>query len=112
MGIFTLSPPNAKVVQSGGMLENSIFPPGYVSLVSNKYSYLLDLPGNPCTLSTPMHGSRYDDGILCKVPLRSLKIYTKDLVSSSAPGLRVQVWYERSNNGSPDSSQIIPFHQI
>jgi len=111
-GIFTLSPPDAKAVMDGGVLENSIFPPGFVSLVSDKYSFLLNLPGNPCTLSTAMHGFRYDGGILCTVPLRSLKIYTKDMVSGSAPGLRVQIWYDRNQVGNPDSSHIVPFHQI
>lgn len=72
-GVFTLSPPNAQVVMGGGVLEDSVFPPGFVSLVSHHYTYLLSLPGNLCILSTA-YGTRYDGGILCTVPLRSLKV--------------------------------------
>ena len=95
----------------GGQLADSFFPPGYVSLVSDKYSYLLGLPGSPCIVSTA-YGDRYDGGILCRVPLRSLKVYSQNLVSFSAPYLIVEVWYNRVRSGSPDSSQSIPFHQI
>ena len=36
-GIFTLSPPDAQHVMNEGDIENGIFPPGFVSLVSNKF---------------------------------------------------------------------------
>ena len=57
------------------------------------------------------YGDLYDGGILCKVPLRSLKIYTRGLFPNSAPNLVVEIWYNRPQSGDPDSSQIIGFHQ-
>ena len=110
-GIFTLSPPNAQVIMSGGSLENNFFPPGFVSLVSNKFTYLLSLPGQTCILSTA-YGSRYNGGILCDVPLRTLKVYSQGLVSGSAPAMQIEVWYNRIQDGVADISQAIPFHQI
>ena len=110
-GVFTLSPPNAQLVMDGGLLEDSAFPPGFVSLVSSQFSYLLSLPGSPCTLSTA-YGNRYDGGILCTVPLRSLKIYSLGLLSGSAPAMQVEIWYNRTKSGQADSSQAIRFHQI
>ena len=118
-GVFTLSPPNAETVMSGQALETSIFPPGYVSLVSNKYVYLLNLPNNICALSRSINSSierLYPDGILCKIPLRPLKIYSRGLSSDSAPNLQVEFWYNQggveSQTGSSTSSQIIEFHEI
>jgi len=112
-GVFTLSPPNAQHVMSGGVLENSIFPPSFVSLVSSKFSYLLALPGEICVLSEAHYGQRYDKGILCKVPLRALKIYSRELRPESAPNLKVEMWFNKGGRltGSPNSSQIIYFHQ-
>lgn len=115
-GIFTLSPPNAETVIGTGILDNSIFPPGFVSAVSSKFTYLLSIPGDKCILSStlgPDVGILYDNGILCKVPLRSLKVYTRNLVSFNAPQIRVQAWFFGADIGNdPDSSQKIGFHQI
>ena len=109
-GVFTLSPPNAQLVMSGGALANSIFPPGFVSLVSSKFSYLLALPGEICVQSAQY--GQYDGGILCKVPLRALKLFSQDLVPGSAPNLKVEIWFNEGGQiGSPNSSQIIGFHQ-
>ena len=108
-GVFTLAPQDAQQAINGE-LEHSIFPPGYVSLVSSRFTYLLSLPGQPCMLSTE-YGDLYDGGILCKVPLRGLKIYTRGLFPNSAPNLVVEIWYNRPQSGDPDSSQIIGFHQ-
>mmetsp|Transcript_32276 Transcript_32276/g.67849 ORF Transcript_32276/g.67849 Transcript_32276/m.67849 type:complete len:1275 (+) Transcript_32276:77-3901(+) len=111
-GIFTLSPPDAEHVMNGGVLEHSIFPPGFVSLVSSKFSYLLSLPGQPCVLSTE-YGQLYDGGILCNVPLRALKVYSQGQFPGSASDLKVEIWYNTGGvGGNPDSSQIIGFHQI
>ena len=110
-GVFTLSPPNAQVVMDGGQLEDNFFPPGYVSLVSAKFNYLLSLPGSPCVPSTA-YGNRYDNGILCKVPIRALKIYSEGLVSATAPSMLVEMWYNRTESGAADASQSIGFHQI
>jgi len=118
-GVFSLSPPDAAIVMKGGLIENSFFPPGFVSLVNQKFQYLLDLPGAPCILSSSVsseHAFLYDDGILCKVPLRALKVYSRGLVSSSAPSLKVEIWYNKGGVEKqidpPDNSQIIGFHQI
>lgn len=108
-GIFALSPPNAQVIMDGGSLPNNFFPPGFVSLVSNQFTYLLSLPGEPCVLSP---GNRYDGGIMCRVPLRSLKVYSQGQVSGSAPAMQFEVWYNRTESGPADSSQAIGFHQI
>ena len=109
-GIFTLSPPDAENVMNGGVIEHSIFPRGYVSLVSSEYSYLLSLPGEPCILSTEF-GQMYDGGILCKVPLRALKVYSRDQFPGSAPNLKVELWYNNQEVGAPDRAQVIGFHQ-
>lgn len=119
-GVFTLSPSDADKVMGGNDLEASLFPPGYVSLVSPKFSYLLGAPNNICVLSSSLGGSNgliYDNGILCKVPLRSLKVYTRNLVSNSAPGLKVESWFNDEglagqDTNSVDAWQIIGFHQV
>ena len=117
-GIFTLSPPDATLVMNGKIIEKSFFPPGFVSLVSSKFNYLLSTPNNVCVQSSDLgKGLQYDDGILCRVPLRALKIYTKDLLSGNAPSLTVDVYYSQggvtSQTGvSPDISTAIPFHQV
>ena len=114
-GVFTLSPPDSELVMNGGELENSIFPHGYVSLVSNRFTYLLSLPGQPCRLSTE-YGQLYDGGILCTLPLRAIKIYTRGLSPyNNHPNLLLEVWYNKggvdNQVGNPDSSQVIGFHQ-
>jgi len=111
-GVFTLSPPNADIVMAGGTLEDSFFPQGYVSLVSHHYTYLLNLPGSLCILSSTQFGDRYDGGILCKVPLRSLKVYSRGLTTATAPSGLIEVWYGREESGEPDASQWIAFHEI
>jgi hypothetical protein len=117
-GVFSLSPPNAQAVMNGETLDSSIFPPGYVSLVSNKFTYLLVLP-DICIKSSDIStsiGMIYSDGILCKVPLRSLKVYTRGLLSGNAPDLLVKMWYNKggveNQSISPDAPQTIGFHQI
>jgi hypothetical protein len=110
-GIFTLSP------ESETQSEGSIFPPGFVSLVSSRYTYLLSAPDNACVLSSDLgYGTRYDNGILCTKPLRSLKIYSRGVVN--APFMLVQVWFnnvlgvESHDATPPSATQSIPFHWI
>jgi hypothetical protein len=113
-GVFTLSPPDAQRVMNGGELEHSIFPSGFVSLVSSKFSYLLSLPNQVCVPSTQF-GQLYDGGILCRVPLRALKVYSQGLVPGNAPNLKVEIWFNKggvaNQIGNPDSTQLIGFHQ-
>jgi hypothetical protein len=115
-GIFTLSPEDAAIVRAGGSIEDSFFPEDYVSLVSDKFSYLLGLPNTLCTDSSSEYGDRYDGGILCKDELRALKIYSRGLLSGRAPQLRVEIWYNGGSvsgqTGNPTSSQLIDFHQV
>jgi hypothetical protein len=119
-GIFSLAPPDADAVMNGQTYENSIFPQGFVSLVSSKYTYLLNLPGEPCVLSSTISsevGRLYDAGILCNVPLRSLKVWTRGLDAWNAPGLQVEFWYNKGGVDSQivytrDTMQVIGFHQI
>ncbi len=114
-GIFSLSPPNAAIVMNGGTLVNSLFPIGYVSVVSSKFTYLLDHPNRVCVKSSdisPEMENRYDRGILCKVPLRSLKVYSRNqLTRNNPPDLRVNAWFNGSRNGAPNAAQNLRYHQ-
>lgn len=111
-GIFSLSP-NSDV-------SKSPFPKGYVSLVSDRYDYLLDAPRDVCVSSYHLGlEDRYDNGILCKVPLRSLKVYSRGLRDNSeVPSLKVEVWFNNHNGIAqhsatrPSTTQFYPFHQI
>ena len=101
---------------NGAVIEHLIFPPGFVLLVSSKYLYLASLPGQICVLSTQHgYGQVYDGGILCRVPLRALKLYLQGLVPGSAPNLKVEIWFNKggvhNQTMTPDSTQIIGFHQ-
>ncbi|CAJ1930817.1 unnamed protein product [Cylindrotheca closterium] len=111
-GIFTLSPEETKRVQNGEILPDAFFPPGYVSLASQKFEYLLQLPGKICVRSQEERGGLYHDGILCKVPLRVLRIYT----SSPSSQLKLDVWWNKANgvrgqNGSPTATQYVNYHR-
>jgi hypothetical protein len=118
-GIFTLSPPDATKVISGNILDNSFFPPGFVSLVSSKFSYLLSVPDDLCILSSSLGdnmGFIYDNGILCKRPLRALKLYSRGLFSNSAPKLSVEIWFNDEGivgqQNLPNVVHEIGFHQV
>ena len=54
----------------------------------------------------------YDNGILCKVPLRSFKLYSRNLISSSAPNVFLEAWFGEGDGAVPDASQTIGFHQV
>lgn len=99
--------------------EGSIgfFPQGYTSLAGATYSYLLASPGpRKCIDSTPTHGNRYDNGILCNAPLRSFKIYSRGVVAAIAPMLKVEVWFNNwglaGQNGPANAEQLVGFHDI
>ncbi len=114
-GIFTLSPPDAAEVIQTGSLDGSVFPPGFVSLVSSQFSYLLSVPGEICVLSSSLGsdiGVIYDNGILCKVSLRSLKLYTRGLTSASASNILVNAWFGVEKGDVPHAAQEIRFHQV
>ena len=112
-GIYTLSPESA-----ASQIENLVFPDGYMSLVSSRFTYLLSAPNGVCVSSISLGlGVRYDNGILCKAPLRSLKIYSRGLVNDgTAPTMIVNAWFgvidTQILQASPTATQSIPFHQI
>jgi hypothetical protein len=111
-GIFSLSPTST--------MGRTPFPAGFISLVSDRYDYLLDAPNDVCQSSYHLGlGDRYDNGILCKVPLRALKVYSRDLKDDgTAPSLKVDVWFNNRagvkahTTTYPSTSQFFPFHQI
>jgi len=111
-GILMLSPTSQ---------PTTFFPGDYISLVSNKFSYLLDVgvdnTGNEvCDSASNLSlDHRYDSGILCKVPLRTLKIYTRNLVQPQPP-LLIKIWNHNFNSPETSSEPIVEhfigFHQI
>jgi len=77
-GIFVLSPND--IPNTSGKL----FPPGYVSLVSGNFSYLLNINGGICTTASSLNlGDRYSNGILCKKPLTRLDIFSDSFVEAN-----------------------------
>ena len=120
-GIFSLSPPDAEAIMTAtseelSNMQDLLFPPGYVAVASGHFSSLL-LAG-PCVASNSlgsMEASRYDNGLLCSVPLRAMKIYTRGLHIDTAPMLRVEAWYDGQGLSSqsiksPDAVQTITLH--
>lgn len=115
-GIISLSPVDADTVMNGRTIQDSFFPPGYVSLVSSKFDYLLSMPGNICELSTSIGlGELYDNGILCRAPLRALRVYSKRLLSNVSPPLRVDIFHRSGGisqqTNTADATTYIPYHQ-
>jgi hypothetical protein len=114
-GIFSLSPDDSPRQEDG-----SPFPDGYISLVSSYFDYLLSAPNDLCVSSVDLDlGVRFDNGILCKAPLRALKVFSRGMMDDgSAPLLKVDVWFNNPNgvasheNLSPSTTQLLPFHQI
>lgn len=127
-GIFVLSPKDAELNRNRIPGQSKFFfPAGYSSLVSNKFDYLLsmNIPIGGCALASAINNAepgvdgitlsrRYGNGILCKPELRALKIYSRGLLSGSAPDIILDVWNGDVNNqiGDPITSQIIPYHQV
>eukprot|EP00808_Paulinella_micropora_P018677 g74680.t1 len=101
-GSFVLAPPH------GENQEGNLFPKGYQSLTTNYWAYLLDFRfengGRICVRSAELGlGERYDEGILCKGPLRRLVVWT-DTGSAAALKLNVQAM-----EGRFATSLIMPF---
>ena len=98
-------------------LPNGFFPEGYHSVAGSTYSYLLASPGpRKCIDSSSLYGDRFDNGILCNAPLRSFKIYSRGLTESTAPMLKVEVWFNSlgllGQNGPANAEQLVGFHMI
>lgn len=90
-GVFVLAPPEMPNAQG------HIFPAGYVALASSSYPYLLqlrDTGGSALCVSAVSLGvaTRYDNGILCRAPLRTIKVYSRGLTRATAVSLLVEIW--------------------
>lgn len=103
-GIFSLSPPDvARNTESSA--STFFLPPSYASLVSGLFVYLVDT-GFCDTTSGLGLGERYDNGILCRSPLQTLRIYSDGV--GSGPNLSVQVF--RSSDNQLLATQEITFY--
>jgi hypothetical protein len=100
-GIFSLSPPEEANIDGG------FLPPGFCALCAGTYAFLLGLQmdggdtgdgsgGAICVTADSLGlGARYHWGILCRRPLRALKVYSLDQDVDSqadAPALLLEVW--------------------
>jgi hypothetical protein len=83
----------------------SFFPPGFQSLVSFYWTYLLDLPG--CIKA---QGAIYGGGILCEGPLRSLKIYSRGQTRANHDDLWLSV--SDATTGRIITNFTIEYHQV
>ena len=101
-GIFTLAPGEEANTDGVG----NFFPATYCALVSTTFQYLLALDsGNSCSTSASLGlNAEYPNGILCKRPLRSLKIYTRTPQTAT---LKVELW----QGGSKISELDMPFYR-
>ena len=149
--VFILSPPNCLANQIRSPAEAQaaavFLPAGFCALVHSRYAPLLlgpglDLPASGSAAAQPLCslaaslpgggvavpgksaaqiGERYAGGILCRIPLRVLKLYSHSLRSSDNQALRVEFWLSReagdeapgqSLSRPPNAEIWIPFHQI
>mmetsp|Transcript_30397 Transcript_30397/g.90670 ORF Transcript_30397/g.90670 Transcript_30397/m.90670 type:complete len:340 (-) Transcript_30397:1651-2670(-) len=124
-GVFTLSPPSAAAVMSATPeeqedMKDMIFPPGFVSLASERYTYLLSAPNGNCVLAASLdgdgYGARYDGGILGKAPLRVLNINSRGNSATSSTSLLVEVWHgvrvADQDTAPPLVTRTVNFHSI
>ena len=106
-GIFVLAPPEQ------ANTAGHIFPAGYCALAAGTYTYLLQIRGpsgaaDVCVTAASLGlGTRYDNGILCKRPLRALKLYTRGLSHLTARRLLVEM-----RQGGTVVTQAVNFHRI
>jgi hypothetical protein len=87
---------------------SSFFPPGFQSLVSFYWTYLLDLPG--CKEAEGLWYEIYGGGILCEGPLRSLKIYSRGQTRANHVDLWLSVM--DSTTGDIITNFTIEYHQV
>ena len=123
-GIFTMSPPEC----SENLLRNSsqakdadsFIEGGFCSVVSGRYTYLSALP--VCSRTEQLSNAlkkRYASGILCKGPLRALKIFSHSLPEGyDEQKLRVEIFLnaktidEQNQQQVADAEMFIPFHKV
>lgn len=111
-GIFTLSPPECDATNPNP--EGHIFPPGYCSLVSSTFEYLLAHGDGSCVTSASLGvADKYDNGILCSRPLRSLKVYTRgDNVAGGKAALTVTLLKDGAVLSTQAASQFVPTYLL
>ena len=113
-GIITLSPPDCASASGAG----GFFPAGYCSLVSSNWTYVLDFPG-VCArswqldnafpgVSASILSSWYGNGLVCKAPMRSLRIYTNG--TNTIPRLQLEIFEIATNTRI--SIFMVPFFRI
>jgi hypothetical protein len=102
-GIFSVS------LEDFATNRSSILPPGYASLASGFYTYLIGT--GLCDGSADMGlGERYENGILCRTQLQTLRLYSNGV--GSGLSLSVRVWKsaeDRQAGVAPMAAQDIPF---
>ena len=77
-GIFSLSPTDAARNIKNTANADFLLPPGYRSLVSTTFDYLLDLG---CKTAGHLNlGERYDKGILCEKELHKILLQDPPIV--------------------------------
>jgi len=119
--LFTLGPDDCAASQRG--LNTQIFPPYFCSLAHPYWTYLLSIDnGTTCFTSTraasvvggdstaTQFSNRYDNGILCKRPLRRLEVYTHSLTRAHNSTLNLIL--ELYQNNKKISQQSVPYFQI
>ena len=102
--LFVLAPPEE------ANLSGNIFPAGYCSLVSKFHSWLLQHGGTSsadktCTLST---SSRFDNGILCKRPVRAIRIYSRNIDATTAKKVKLELFHQ-SDATNALATFLVPF---
>ena len=77
--VYNLAPPDALSSSSSLRPLNSMFPKGFQGICHGYHTYLLELDqGYTCVTSASIGmANQYEDGIVCRKPLRRLEIYTQ-----------------------------------
>ena len=104
-GIFSLSPADM-AKNTPGNKNHFLLPPGYNSLVSTTFSYLLNLGKGCVTAASLGLGQKYEDGLLCPMQLEPLRIFAKGLPEGTTNDMVLEVWNRAS--GTLVTQQRVP----
>jgi len=96
------------IVEAPSAPASHFFPPGFQSLVSFHWTYLLRMPG--CRESWGEWRALYGGGILCSSPLRSLKIYSRGQTRADHVDLLLSVTEAATNRSLANFT--IEYHQV
>ena len=113
--MFVLPPPEAANPTGAG----GFFPPTFQSFTSFYYDYLLDFGNDTCQSAGDINNAwpgvnagimrtRYANGIFCRKPVRSLKVYSYGLTYAQASNMLLEVW----KGQNLITTFVIKFHQI